>query len=369
MRGQMGMRLVVALIVAVTAVGVLGEAAFAQPPAPTIPGFYSGTATVGGQLVPDGQFIIARLGDYESKPAFVVGGTFDLVVSPEDSSLINQKLSFFLGGQIEADRTVNFKPSSVDLGFDLKFLKLPDPTPTPTATLTATPPTAPTIVYSGSIIVAGSDVPSGATLVANLGSYQSLSALIEGNSFRALVVDPGDGYLLDESIVFTLNGFPATQSVIYEEGELSRTLALVFVGLSAPTATPTLTPAPTATPVPTATPTATPTPLPTATPTATAMPSATATRTPTPTRTPAPTSTPRPTSTPTPEPTEIPAQIPSPTPTSIEAPSTVTPDEEGGGSSCVPSLNVSAGTGAMNVLLLLGPIGLVAGYRRIRRRP
>jgi hypothetical protein len=32
-------------------------------------------------------------------------------------------------------------------------------------------------------------------------------------------------------------------------------------------------------------------------------------------------------------------------------------------------LNVSAGTGAMNVLLLLGPIGLVAGYRRIRRRP
>jgi hypothetical protein len=51
------------------------------------------------------------------------------------------------------------------------------------------------------------------------------------------------------------------------------------------------------------------------------------------------------------------------------APPTVIPEEEGGGVACVPFLHVSAGTGAMNMLLLLGPIGLVAGYRRIRRRP
>ena len=249
MTGQMVMRPIVALIVAVIAVSLLAEAAIAQ--VPPIPAFYSGTATVGGQLVPDGQFIIGRVGSYESDPAFVLSGVFDLVVAPQDSTLINQKLSFFLGGQIESDRTINFVPASVDLDFDLAFLKLPDPTPTPTAPPTATPRTAPTIVYSGSIIVAGGDVPPGATLVANLGSYQSSPALIEGNSYRALVVDPRDGELLGDSIVFTLNGFSATQGVTYEEGGLSRTMDLIFIGLSAPT--PTSTPSPVATPTPTAT--------------------------------------------------------------------------------------------------------------------
>ena len=373
MRGQIVVRPVIAFVVAAIAVSVFVQTANAQ--VPPIPAIYSGTATVGGQLVPDGQLIIGRVGNYESDPAFVSNGTFDLVVAPPDSSLINQKLSFFLGGQVEADRTVNFVPASVDLDFDLAFPKLPDPTPTATAIPTSTPRTAPTIVYSGSIIVAGTDVPSGATLVANLGSYQSLSALIEENNYRALVVDPGDGELLGDSIVFTLNGFAATQDVTYKEGELSRNLDLIFVGLPAPTATPTLTPlptatrVPTATPLPTATPTSTPIPTQTATRTPTTIPSATPTRTPT--RTPAPTFTPRPTRTPTPEATatEIPTQIPSPTSSAIEASPTVTPEEEGGGFACVPFLDVSKGTGAMNVLLLLGPIGLIVGYRRIRHRP
>ena len=368
MRGQIVLLPVIAFVVAAIAVSVFVEAANAETKvAPSIPAFFSGTATVGGLLVPDGQVIIARVGNYESDPAVVSNGTFDLVVAPPDSSLINQKLSFFLGGQIEANRTVNFVPALVDLDFDLTFPKLPDPTPTPTAIPTATPRTAPTIVYSGSIIVAGGDVPSGATLVANLGPYQSLSARIEENNYRALVVDPGDGELLGDSIVFTLNGFPATQDVTYKEGEQNRNLDLIFVGLPAPTATPTLTPLPTATPVPTAT------PLPTATPTSTPIPTQTATRTPTtipsatPTRTPEPTLTPRPTRTPTPKakPTEIPTQIPSPTSATIEDPAM----EAESGFACVPFLDVSKGTGAMNVLLLLGPIGLIVGYRRIRHRP
>ena len=368
----------VALILAVISVSVFVEGAEAQ--VPPIPAVYSGTATVGGQPVPDGQFIVGKIGDYESEPAFVLSGAFDLVVAPLDPGLINQKLVFLLGGQVEADQTVNFIPASVDLDFDLTFPGLPEPTPTPTATPTATPRTAPTIVYSGSIVVAGGDVPPGAELVVTLGSYQSPPALIEGSSYRALVVDPQDGNLLGQPMVFSLNGFRATQGATYEEGALSRTLDLIFVGLPAPTATPTLTPVPTATPTPTATPvptaTPTPTPTPTQTPTSTPTPTATPTSTPTPTatptRTPAPTFTPRPTRTPTPEPTptntpEPATATPSPTATVFVPTPTATPEPEGG-VACVPFLDVSAGTGAVNVLLLLGPIGLIAGYRRIRRR-
>jgi hypothetical protein len=378
MRGHILGRLVVALVVVATAVSVAVEVTVAQ--VPPIPAIYSGRATIGGQPVPDGQFIIGRVGSYQSDPAFVLSGAFDLVVAPLDSSLINQKLVFLLGGQIEADRTVNFVPASVDLDFNLEFPRLPDPTPTPTATPTATPRTAPTIVYSGSIVVAGRDVPAGAVLVVDVGPYQSLPALIEGNGYRALVVDPQDGNLLGQPMVFSLNGFPATQGDTYEEGALSRTLDLIFVGLPAPTATPTVTPVPTATPTPTSTPepTATPTPTPTPTqtptptPTATPIPTATPTPTATATRTPAPTFTPRPTRTPSPEPTatntpEPATPVPSPTATVFVPAPTATPEPEGG-VACVPFLHTSTGTGAANLLLLFGPIGLIAGYRRIRRR-
>ena len=382
MRRHILVRPVVALIVAAIAVSVFVEAALAQ--VPPIPAVFSGTAIVGGQPVPDGQFIVGKVGTYRSEPAVVIGGSYDLLVAPQDSALISQKLVFLLGDQVQADQTVNFVPASVELNFNLTFPRLPEPTPTPTPTATATPRTAPTIVYSGSIIVAGGDVPSGAILVVNVGSYQSSPALLEGNNYRALVLDPQNGELLGQPLVFSLNGFLAAQELIYEEGATSRTLDLIFVGLPVPTAIPTQTPVPTSTPLPTptplptATPTSTPTstPTPTQTPTPTPMPTATPTSTPTPTatptRTPAPTFTPRPTRTPTPEPTatntpEPATATPSPTATVFVPTPTATPEPEGG-VACVPFLDVSAGTGAVNVLLLLGPIGLIAGYRRIRRR-
>ena len=344
---------------------------------PPIPAVFSGTATIGGQPVPDGHFIIGRVGSYESEPAVVNGGKYDLVVAPADPALVSQKLVFLLGGQVEADQTVNFIPASVNLSLNLTFPRLPEPTPTPTATPTATPRTAPTIVYSGTIVVAGGDVPAGAVLAVTVGSYQSPPALLEDGSYRALVVDPQDPNLLGQPLVFTLNGFPATQGATYVEGALSRTLDLIFVGIPAPTATPTLTPVPTATPTPTATPvpTATPTPTqtptqtPTPTPTATTIPTATPPPTATPTRTPAPTFTPRPTRTPTPVPTSTSTPPPTATATAVVAAATptATPEPESG-VACVPFLHTSAGTGAANVLLLFGPIGLIAGYRRIRRR-
>lgn len=371
MRRHAVVRFMVALVATTVALSVVVDIAIAQS-LPPIPAVFSGTVSVGGQLAPDGLFIIGKVGNYESDPAEVNGGRYDLVVAPEDSALISQKLVFLLDGQVEADQTVNFIPATVSLSFNLTFPRLPQPTPTPTVTPTATPRTAPTIVYSGSIVVAGGDVPGGAVLIVTVGTYESPPALIEGSSYRALVVDPRNGELLGQPMRFTLNGFPATQGAIYEEGALSRTHDLIFVGLPAPTATPTVTPVPTATPTPTATPlpTATPTPTPTPTQTPTPTPTATSIPTPTPTRTPAPTFTPRPTRTPTPEPTSTNTPVPptaTPTAVVVAATPTATP-EPGGGVACVPFLNTSAGTGAANMLLLFGPIGLIAGYRRIRRR-
>lgn len=129
-----------------------------------------------------------------------------------------------------------------------------------------------------------------------------------------------------------------------------------------PSATPTPEP-PTATPVP-----ATATPLPTATP----VPP---TSTPRPTATPVPpTSTPRPTATPvpptsTPMPTATSTPPPSPTPSSATAAAPPAqseeqePEESGGG--CGSALgHVSPGSAAANLIMLLGPVGFIAFYRR-----
>ena len=145
------------------------------------------------------------------------------------------------------------------------------------------------------------------------------------------------------------------------------------------TATPTITPTPTQTPTPTITPTptqtATPTntaistetPTATPTPTDTLVPTTTASHTPLPTDTPAPTSTPEPTETPVP-PTRTPVVVVvvvTATPGADEsAPSSDAPS--GGG--CNSTGAVPAGTAAANLMLLLAPLGTMAGVRWGRKR-
>lgn len=358
--------LVVTVLVAVIMSAIFADIARAQ--IPTLPAIYSGRATAAGQPVPEGMFIVAKVGNWESEAIFVKSnGDYDtLVVSPQGSTLINQPLTFHLEGKIQADQTVNFLPAQVNLNFDLTFPKLPEPTPTPTPTFTPVPPTptptftptrtptptitptptvtptpsvARTVVYSGSIIVAGAAVPQDGVLVARVGSYESFPALIQGDAYGSLVFDPRDAGLLGQPVVFLLNGVAATASDTYRSDSPAKTFDLVFVDL------------PTATPTPTMTPTTTntPTPRPTLTPTPTMTP--TATNTPTPTRTP------RPARTPTPLP---------PTPTAAPPTPSPTPTPEGG--SCVPFMNISAASGAVNLLFLLGPVAMIAGYRRVRRR-
>ena len=150
--------------------------------------------------------------------------------------------------------------------------------------------------------------------------------------------------------------------------------------LPMPTPEPTATPTPEPTATPTPEPTATPTPEPTATPT----PEPTATPTPEPTATP----TPEPTATPTPVPTatSIPAPMPEPTPTPTAtsvspvptATATATPvgepeptpaAESGGGGCTSQDGAVPMEAAAVNLFLLMAPLGMIWGLRwRSRRR-
>ena len=88
--------------------------------------------------------------------------------------------------------------------------------------------------------------------------------------------------------------------------------------------------------------------------------------TPVPTPTPAPTPVPPPTATAPPAPT---ASAPTaPTASAPSPPGQETPEPEGNGAGCGAVGPVSPATAAANMLLLVGPLGLVAGIRTVRRR-
>jgi len=293
----------------------------------------------------------------------------------------------------------------------------PPPTPTPTATPvptatplpTATPITAFPSVYSGIVIVAGGTTPEDAVLVARIGDYESVPALVQDGAYLNLVVAPDDISLIGEPIEFFLNGVKSRSIDTYESGKTQKDFDLVFVGFPTPvppTPTPTPTQTQTATPTPVPpTPTATPTQTPTATPTRTPVPP-TPTATPTPTPTPVP-PTPTPTATATATPTPTPAPAPptatptatatataAPTPTATPEPPSPTPvpptatprtrtleppagipqlpgavrKDVGGGGFCGSTFgNTTPLTGLGNLLALFGPMGLLVVRRKMRR--
>ena len=369
-------------------------AAQSPPPAPTV---YSGTATAGGAPVPDGYQIVARVvanvGTYQSDPVTVRGGRYGaLAVSPPGVEFSGRTITFHLG-DVQAMETGAYRSAGrpeIKTGFNLTFPSVPEPTPTPTPvppTPTVKPVQALPGVFSGTIVVAGGTVPAEAVLVARIGSYESLPASIQGESYRNLVVDPGDTSALGQAVEFFLNGVKSRNDVSYESGMQRHDFDLVFTGLPTPTPTvtpvpPTATPEPTATPTPvpptpTPQPTATPTPLPTATPVSTATPAPTATPeptmappTPAPTATTVPTATPAPTATS--EPAVSPPTPPPPAPTEAAAVPTPepTPEPEGGGFCSATSSDTPLRAGLGNLLFLLAPLALVLGRKGLHlRRP
>ena len=325
------------------------------PIAPTI---YSGLATVGGQPIPDGLLITGRitvtgLEDYESAPAIVKEGKYTaLSVGPPSRAYTRQTITFHLNG-VQANETDTSLLTSLPMikgNFDLTFPKVPEPTPTPT------PVVVQPAVYSGTVVVAGGAVPEGATLIARVGEYESPPALVVGDAYRNLVVDPQDIAAAGKPVEFLLNGVSSRTTDSFEGGASRKGFDLVFVGVPTPTPTPipaTATPTPVPVP-PTPTPTlAPPTPTPTPPP-----PTPTATRVP-----------PTPTTTPTevpPTPTRTVVALPSPAATTVPPIPSPTPEPSGGG--CFSSFGrTPAMTGLANMLVLVGPLALVAGFRRRRR--
>ena len=337
----------------------------AQPP--QIPSVYSGSATADGDGVPDALTVTGRIRDYESEPVVVRGGRYEfLVVAPPDSTYIGGTITFHLNG-IQAEETdIYFLTENTSLlvgrlDFDLTFPALPAPTPTPT------PITIAPSVYSGTIVVAGAPVPEGALLMARVGEYESLPAVIAGQTFFNLVLISDDEALIGLPIEFVLNDVPSTAlspAEVFQPGAF-RNVALIFIGIPTPTPTPTSTP--TSTP---------PTPIP---PTATVLP--TSTRTPVPpivTSTALPTATlapatltPRPISTATASPVLPTATRTPPTPlvSPVAAAAVASPTPGSSGGACSPSSGdtISSG-GVTNLLFLLAAPALLAAYRGRRLR-
>ena len=86
-------------------------------------------------------------------------------------------------------------------------------------------------VYSGSIVVAGTQIPSDAVLTAKIGDYTSPPAIISGNSFQNLVISPGNSTFIDKSIIFMLNNVQSEPiNELYTPGS-TKNINLVFVGL------------------------------------------------------------------------------------------------------------------------------------------
>ena len=110
-------------------------------------------------------------------------------------------------------------------------------------------------------MVEGGTVPEGAVLVARIGSYESEPALIEGEEYGSLVLNPRDFSLVGQTVEFLLNRVKSGVTDVYESGSIKTNFGLVFIGLPTPTRSPTATP----TPLPTLTPLR-PTPRPTAVP-------------------------------------------------------------------------------------------------------
>ena len=141
-----GLLFVVLAIVAGSALSLVPRAeAQALPPMPAV---FSGSITASGSPVPDNFFITAKVGYYESDPAYIVDGRYsNLSVVPPTSSYLNRPITFHLG-PATADEGATYIGLSFFPGFDLTFPFLADPTPTPTPTpdldVSPTPTSMPT---------------------------------------------------------------------------------------------------------------------------------------------------------------------------------------------------------------------------------
>jgi len=86
-------------------------------------------------------------------------------------------------------------------------------------------------IYSGTLVAAGTSIPSDAILKAQIGNYISSPALINGNNFQNLVISPNKTLYIGEPITFFLNDVKSEPTnETYIPGETSK-ITLAFIGL------------------------------------------------------------------------------------------------------------------------------------------
>ena len=123
--------------------------------------------------------------------------------------------------KVKADEVANKAQSKADATVATKATAKVDPEPQ----------TAYPSVYSGSILVAGTEMPGNAVLTAKIGDYTSPPAIISGNSFQNLVISPGNATYIDKPIIFMLNNVESEPIIeLYKPG-LTKALKLIFVGV------------------------------------------------------------------------------------------------------------------------------------------
>jgi hypothetical protein len=137
------------------------------PPAPVS---YGGPVLTGGVPAPDGLVIVARIGDYESRPRRTLNGRYDLLaVGPPSTDYLYRTITFHMPDlEYQAAETDMFPGGPSERELTLTFPAVPtvNPTGTPTRTATptvtpsATPTAAPTLAPSPTALPTPSPSPT-----------------------------------------------------------------------------------------------------------------------------------------------------------------------------------------------------------------
>lgn len=86
-------------------------------------------------------------------------------------------------------------------------------------------------IYSGTLVAAGTSIPSDATLKAKIGDYISPPALINGNNFQNLVISPDKPSYIGEPITFFLNDVKSEPTNETYVPGVTTNVTLAFIGL------------------------------------------------------------------------------------------------------------------------------------------
>ena len=255
---------------------------YAAPP--LLPMVFSGTITVNSGESPDGSLLVGRIFDsngtilYTSNSVQVSDNNYiALTLGPIEPVVVGKEIKFyFLCGEIpctdSASETITYASAQVKFRYSLTFSDVPptqaeldavakakadaeaaakakadadaakkqSQTEAATTTKIATKieteaQTAFPSVYSGSIVVAGAEIPTNAVLTAKIGDYTSSPAIISGDSFQNLVISPGNPTFIDKPIIFMLNNVQSEPiDELYTPGS-TKDIKLFFVGLPAET--------------------------------------------------------------------------------------------------------------------------------------